>query len=264
MAAATSSSLLVGQPAGLEVEFGLALHPQNLSPQVRKAIVARHDLRSDRSRAPEAPSRQRHRHRYPTLLDSVFVKPASLSKWSTARRCGWCTRRSPFLTSRLMVFWMSTASTPSKSPDWTRGSIGQALRTRLGAPSSTPPRDLSLGAALGSRTRAFCAASKPQPWGRCRALGFDCSGEGPKARQLIDSAALLGERIRAKRLASDLELIASRGSLPVQPGISGPGHERSVLGLDWPPACGRSQAVTCRVPVKVELNFAILCRTEDC
>jgi hypothetical protein len=94
------------------------------------------------------------------------------------------------------------------------------------APSSTLPRDLSLGAVLGSLTRAFCAASKPPRWGKCRALEFDCFGEGLEARRLFDSAALMGERLRAKRLASDLELISSSGSLPVQPGISSPGDER--------------------------------------
>ena len=97
------------------------------------------------------------------------------------------------------------------------------------APSSTLPRDLSLGAVLGSLTRVFCAASKPPLWDRCRALGFDCFGEGLEARQPIDSAALMGARLRAKRLASDLDLNSSSGSLPVQPGISGPGHQATFV-----------------------------------
>jgi hypothetical protein len=126
-----------------------------------------------------------------------------------------------------MVFWMSTASTTSKSPDWTRSLIVQALRMRPAAPSSTLPSDLSLGAVLGSLTRAFCAASKPPRWDRCRALGFDCFGEGLEARRLIDSAALMSACFQAKRLASNLDLISSSGSLQVQLGISGLGHKRS-------------------------------------
>ena len=121
-----------------------------------------------------------------------------------------------------------------------RGLIVQALRIRLpAAPSSTLPRDLWLGAALGSLTRAFCAASKPPRWDRCRALGFDCFGDGLEARQLIGSEELMGACLRAKRLASDLDLISSSGSLPVQPGISGPGHHRThadasrTAGTDW-------------------------------
>ena len=39
----------------------------------------------------------------------------------------------------------------------------------------------------------------------------------------------MGARLRAKRLASDLELIPSSGSLPVQPGISGPGQEPTFV-----------------------------------
>ena len=87
--------------------------------------------------------------------------------------------------------------------------IVQALPMSLpAAPSSTLPRDLSLGAAHGSLTRASCAASKPPRWGSCRALGFDYFGDELEARQLIDSAALMGARLRAKRSASDLDLIA--------------------------------------------------------
>ena len=95
------------------------------------------------------------------------------------------------------------------------------------APSSTLPRDLSLGAALGSLTRAFCAISTLPRWSRCPVLEFDCSGDGLEARKLIDSAALMGACFQAKCLASDLDLIWSSGSLPVQPGISGLGHYRS-------------------------------------
>ena len=103
--------------------------------------------------------------------------------------------------------------------------IVQGLRMRLpAAPSSTLLRDLSLGAALGSLTGAYCATSKPPLWGRCRALGFDCFGDGLEAKQLIDLAALMGACFQAKRLASDLDRISSSGSLPVQPGISGLGH----------------------------------------
>ena len=36
----------------------------------------------------------------------------------------------------------------------------------------------------------------------------------------------MGACFQAKRLASDLDLISSSGSLPVQPGISGIGQER--------------------------------------
>ena len=95
------------------------------------------------------------------------------------------------------------------------------------APSSTPPRDLLRGAALGSLTSAFCAISKPPLWDGCRALGFDCFGDGLEAGQLIDSAALMGARFQAKRLASDLDLILSSGSFLVRPAISGPGHFQS-------------------------------------
>ena len=104
------------------------------------------------------------------------------------------------------------------------------------APSSTLPRDLLLGAALGSLTRAFCAASKPPRWGSCRALGFDCFGDGLEARQLIDAAALMGARFRARCLDSDLDLISSSGSFPVKPAISGLGHYRSVAprAQAWP------------------------------
>ena len=42
--------------------------------------------------------------------------------------------------------------------------------------------------------------------------------------QFIDSVAMMGARLRAKRLASDLELTSSSGSLPVQPVISGLGQ----------------------------------------
>lgn len=38
----------------------------------------------------------------------------------------------------------------------------------------------------------------------------------------------MGARLRAKRLASDLDLISSSGSLPVQPAISGLGHHQTV------------------------------------
>ena len=38
----------------------------------------------------------------------------------------------------------------------------------------------------------------------------------------------MGACFQAKRLASDLDLISSSGSLPVQPVISGLGQERSV------------------------------------
>jgi len=94
---------------------------------------------------------------------------------------------------------------------------------------------LSLGAALGSPTRAFCATSKPPLWDRSHALGFDCFGEGLEARQLIDSAALMVERFRAKRLASDLDLASSSGSLPVHRAISGLGQMESFL-YDGDPA----------------------------
>lgn len=43
---------------------------------------------------------------------------------------------------------------------------------------------------------------------RCRALGFDCFGDGLETRQLIDAAALRGARFYAKRIASGLDLIA--------------------------------------------------------
>ena len=109
------------------------------------------------------------------------------------------------------------------------------------APSSTLPRDLWLGAALGSLTRAFCAASKPPRWGSCRALGFDCFGDGLEARQLSDAAALMGARFRAKRLDSDLDLISSSGSLPVQPAISGLGHVRLFAPWIGPPDSERSR-----------------------
>lgn len=95
------------------------------------------------------------------------------------------------------------------------------------AQSSTLPRDLLLGAALGSLTRAFCAASKPPRLDRCRALGFDCFGDGLEARQIIDAAALMGARFRAKRLDSDLDVISSSGNLPMQPAIYGLGHFQS-------------------------------------
>lgn len=36
----------------------------------------------------------------------------------------------------------------------------------------------------------------------------------------------MSPRLHAQRLASDLNLIASKGSLLVQPGISGPGQEQ--------------------------------------
>ncbi|MBC7717533.1 MAG: hypothetical protein H7143_11400 [Pseudorhodobacter sp.] len=42
----------------------------------------------------------------------------------------------------------------------------------------------------------------------------------------IDSAALIGARFHTKRLASDLDLISSSGSLPVQQVISGIGQKR--------------------------------------
>jgi hypothetical protein len=45
-------------------------------------------------------------------------------------------------------------------------------------------------------------------------------------------------RFRAKRLASDLDLISSSGSLPVQPAISGLGQERNFIN-------DRSEAVWC-------------------
>ena len=38
----------------------------------------------------------------------------------------------------------------------------------------------------------------------------------------------MGARLRAKHLASDLDLISSSGSLQAQPGISGLGQERSA------------------------------------
>ena len=38
---------------------------------------------------------------------------------------------------------------------------------------------------------------------------------------------LMGGRLHAKRLASDLNLISMSVSLPVRPGISGPGHQRA-------------------------------------
>ena len=115
------------------------------------------------------------------------------------------------------------------------------------ASSSTLPRDLLLGAALGNLTRAFCAASKPLRWGRCRVLGFDCFGDGLHARQLIDSAALMGACFQAKRLASNLDLVSSSGSLPVQPGISGLGQ---LLSLD---AKGRATAKRTK-PKLIELQ----------
>jgi len=65
-----------------------------------------------------------------------------------------------------------------------------AMRLPAGL-SSTLPRDLSPGAVPGSLTRAFCAASKPPRWDRCRDLGFDCYGDGLDARQRIGSAVLM-------------------------------------------------------------------------
>ena len=38
----------------------------------------------------------------------------------------------------------------------------------------------------------------------------------------------MGARLRAKRLASDLDLISSSGSLPVQPVISGHGQYQTL------------------------------------
>ena len=94
----------------------------------------------------------------------------------------------------------------------------------VSGPVITLLRDLSLGAALASLTRAFCAISKPPRWGRCHVLEFDCFGDGLEARSLIDSAALMGASFQAKRLASHLDRISSSGSLPVQAGISGIGQ----------------------------------------
>lgn len=101
------------------------------------------------------------------------------------------------------------------------------MRSR-GALSSTLPRDLSLGEALGNPTPAFCVASKPPRLDRCLALGFDCFGDGLEERRHIGAAALMSARLQARRLASDFDLIASAGSLPLQPGISGLGHEQTL------------------------------------
>lgn len=92
------------------------------------------------------------------------------------------------------------------------------------APSSKLPRGLSLGEALGSPTPAFCVASKPPRWDRCRALGFECFGDGLEARQAICSSALRSARLHAHQPVSDLDLTEANGSLPVQPVISGPGQ----------------------------------------
>jgi len=38
----------------------------------------------------------------------------------------------------------------------------------------------------------------------------------------------MSARLHAQRPASDLDLIASNDSLPLQPGISGPGHNQPI------------------------------------
>ena len=62
-----------------------------------------------------------------------------------------------------------------------------------------------------------------------------------RAVQFIDSVAMMGARLRAKRLASDLDLISSSGSLPVQPAISGLGQFLSLKHQEGRVANDRSQ-----------------------
>ena len=52
----------------------------------------------------------------------------------------------------------------------------------------------------------------------------------------------MGACFQAKRLASDLDLISSSGSLPVQPGISGIGHQLTVTATAWASVMRRKAA----------------------